>query len=50
MMIMFLTSLTMNPETAVNFTRGRFNKVVFAVIYIYRGLLLVYRYLNVDNG
>ena len=45
-----LTSLTMNPETAVTFTRGRFNKVVFAVIYIYRGLLLVYRYLNVDNG
>ena len=26
-----LTACSMNPETAVTFTRGHFNKVVFAV-------------------
>ena len=34
MIIVFLISLiacSMNPETAVTFTRGHFNKVVFAV-------------------
>ena len=35
MIIVFLISLiafSMNPETAVTFTRGHFNKVGFAVI------------------
>ena len=34
---MFLISLitcSMNPETAVTFTRGHFNQVLFAVIYV----------------
>ena len=30
-----LIACSMNPETAVTFTRGHFNRVVFAVIYIY---------------
>ena len=31
-----LITCSMNPETEVTFTRGRFNKVVLAVIYLVR--------------
>ena len=38
--------LLMNPETAVTFTHGHFNKVVFAVVNCYPLITISVRYLN----